>query len=143
MEIIVLRPLHTLKKLAQKLTFLPPANEVWGKVIFLHLSVILFTGWVPGPGGCLVPGGTWSWRVCSGGGGAWSWGVCSEECLVPEGVCSQGGAWWRTPQDGYFCGRYASYWNAFLFFIIAVTLYECDIQKGRNFRIRTFKAGSH
>ena len=28
---------------------LPPANEVWGKVIFLHLSVILFTG-----------GGTWA-----------------------------------------------------------------------------------
>ena len=27
---------------------LPPANEVWGKVIFLHLSVILFTGGVPG-----------------------------------------------------------------------------------------------
>ena len=27
---------------------LPPANEVWGKVIFLHLFVILFTGvgWV-------------------------------------------------------------------------------------------------
>ena len=23
---------------------LPPTNEVWGKVIFLHLSVILFTG---------------------------------------------------------------------------------------------------
>ena len=23
---------------------LPPANEVWGKAIFLHLSVILFTG---------------------------------------------------------------------------------------------------
>ena len=29
-----------------------PANEVWGKVIFLHLSVILFTG-----GGGLQPGG--------------------------------------------------------------------------------------
>ena len=28
-------------------SFLPPANEVWGKVIFLHLSVILFTGGVP------------------------------------------------------------------------------------------------
>ena len=28
---------------------LPPTNEVWGKVIFLHLSVILFTGGgVPG-----------------------------------------------------------------------------------------------
>ena len=26
------------------LLFLPPANEVWGKVMFLHLSVILFTG---------------------------------------------------------------------------------------------------
>ena len=26
------------------LLFLPPANEVWGKVIFLHLFVILFTG---------------------------------------------------------------------------------------------------
>ena len=25
---------------------LPPANEVWGKVIFLHLFVILFTGGV-------------------------------------------------------------------------------------------------
>ena len=24
--------------------FLPPADEVWGKVMFLHLSVILFTG---------------------------------------------------------------------------------------------------
>ena len=27
-----------------KCDFLPPANEVWGKVIFLHLSVILFKG---------------------------------------------------------------------------------------------------
>ena len=27
--------------------YLPPANEVWGKVMFLHMSVILFTGgWV-------------------------------------------------------------------------------------------------
>ena len=25
--------------------FLPPANEVLGNVIFLHLSVNLFTGW--------------------------------------------------------------------------------------------------
>ena len=27
-------------------TYLPPANEVWGKVIFLHLFVILFMGGV-------------------------------------------------------------------------------------------------
>ena len=32
---------------------LPPANEVWGKVMFLHLCVILFTG----GGGLLTPGG--------------------------------------------------------------------------------------
>ena len=112
-------------------SLLPPANEVWGKIIFLHLFVILFTGggawsWegVPGPGGCLVPGGgllwedAWSWGVpgprgacqrVSAPGGAWSWGVSA-----PGGVWSQGGAWWRPP-DGYCCGRYASYWDAFLF----------------------------
>ena len=66
--------------------FIPPANEVWGKVIFLHLSVILFTGGVSGPGG--VPGlrGVSGPRGVPvprgvpgpggpgpGGGGAWSW----------------------------------------------------------------------
>ena len=46
--------------------FLPPANEVWGKVIFLHLSVILFTvgegglpqcmlGFAPPPGADTPP----------------------------------------------------------------------------------------
>ena len=51
---------------------LPPANEVCVKNS-VHRGV-------PGPGGCLVPGG----------------------CGDP-------------PRDGYCCGRYASYWNAFLF----------------------------
>ena len=43
---------------------LPPANEVWGKVIFLHLFVILFTGGQPGPragvpgAGGSAPGGS-------------------------------------------------------------------------------------
>ena len=51
-------------------TFLPPANEVWGKVMFLYMSVILSTGggglsmmslpvWLPGPMlllGVSVPG---------------------------------------------------------------------------------------
>ena len=38
--------------------YLPPANEVWGKVMFLQVSVILFTGgaWSRRRG-CLVPGG--------------------------------------------------------------------------------------
>ena len=56
--------------------YLPPANEVWGKVMFLQVSAILFTGgaWsrrgVPGPGG-------WG----PGPRGAWSQGGC----LVREG----------------------------------------------------------
>ena len=58
-------------------------------------------GGVPGPRGCLVPRGV-------SGSGAY---------LVPEG--------WRYSalQDGYCCGRYASYWNAFL----------CDIKLYCNF----------
>ena len=87
---------------------LPPANEVWGKVIFLHLFVILFTGGVPGLGGA------WSRRVPGPGG-----------CLVPGGVPGQRGcawsrgAWWRPPPPpGRLLLRpYASYWNAFLLVI--------------------------
>ena len=64
----------------------------WGKVIFSQASVILSTG-----GRCLLLGGAWSGR-----------------CLLLGGVCS-GGCLVETPRDGYCCGRYASYWNAFLF----------------------------
>ena len=39
-----------------RISFLLPANEVWGKVIFLHLFVILFTeGEVPDPPGPGTP----------------------------------------------------------------------------------------
>ena len=94
-----------------------PANEVWGKVIFLHLFVILFTGGVPGLGGCLVLGGAWSQ------GGAWSWGVPGPRgvpglgCVPGPGGVWSGGAWGRPPRDGFCCGQYASYWNAFLLVI--------------------------
>ena len=40
------------------MTLLPPANEVWGKVMFLHLCVILCTGEegvYPTPPGCRPP----------------------------------------------------------------------------------------
>ena len=55
-------------------------------------------------------------------GGAWSWwGLVPGGYLVP-GVCLvPGGAWWRPPRDGYCCGQYASYWNAFL-----LKLYLCS-----------------
>ena len=48
----------------------------WGKVMFLHVSVILFTGGclVQGeglvPGGCLVQGDVWSRGVPGPGGSA-------------------------------------------------------------------------
>ena len=55
--------------------------------------------------GDLAGGGACSGRVCSRGGGACSWGGSAR------------GGVWRSPRDGYCCGRYASYWNAFLFSI--------------------------
>ena len=50
-------------------TSLPPANKVWGKVIFLHLSVILFTGWgvsgqVPPPAGTPQAGTPQAGHTC-------------------------------------------------------------------------------
>ena len=70
------------------LSSLPPANEVWGKVIFSQACVknsvhrgrgcLVWGRGVPGargvpgpggpgPGGCLVPGGgSWSWGVPGG-----------------------------------------------------------------------------
>ena len=77
----------------------------FAKVMFLHLSVShsVHGGGVCSQGGYLLRGGVCSW------GGAFSGG----------GVCSQGGAWWRHPlPDGYCCRQYASYWNAFLYFLV-------------------------
>ena len=45
------------------IVFLPPANKIWGKVMFSHLCVILFTG-----GGGLHPKGSASGGVCIQGG---------------------------------------------------------------------------
>ena len=118
---------------------LPPANEVWGKVIFLHLFVILFTGgwypsmhcrWYPsmpcsrrcGIPACIAGGIPACIAVgipaCLAAGGAWSGGSAlggawSEGGLLRGGGGSSPGG---DPPDGYCCGRYASYWNA-LFFV--------------------------
>ena len=85
---ITLCPVQTTHGQGQE-TLLPPAKEVWGKVIFLHLFVILFT-----EGRAWLPGGVHGCRgVCVVGGCAWllggmhgCWGVCG--C---QGVCMVGG----------------------------------------------------
>ena len=80
--------------------FIPPANEIWGKVICLQACVCP-------QGGCLVPGGACSERGLVWGG-ACSWGIWSGGCLVlggcllpggsgPGGMPAPGGAWWRPP----------------------------------------------
>ena len=85
--------------------FLPPANEVWGKVIFLHLFVILFMGGVLGPGGYLPWGG-----ACSGGclflrGGclvqrAGGGCACSLGVSGLGGIPAPGGGWVPAPGGG-------------------------------------------
>ena len=76
----------------------------WGKVMFLQVCVILFTG-----GGCVVLFGGVRGFIR---GGAWFY--------------SGGRAWFYLGGHGFFSfcgyneirsmsGRYASYWNAFLF----------------------------
>ena len=105
--------------------FLPPTNEVWGKVMFLHACVILLTGgggslydatscladWSYVPSGGVVsvsgpmflPGGIW--------GSLYSWESLS------EGVSAQGDPRTETLST-VMSGCYASYWNAFLLYIL-------------------------
>ena len=59
-------------------------------------------GYLPAPGGLLLGG------ACSGG--CLLWGVSA-----PRGFCFGGCGELPLKADGYCCGRYASYWNAFLF----------------------------
>ena len=68
--------------------------------------------------GGLVPGGGWSW-------GAWLGGV---GVPGPGGVCSRGvpGEEPPLPRDGYCCGRYASYWNAFLLMWVFDKFHHCE-----------------
>ena len=109
-------------------------QQSWGKVIFSQASVIMLTGG-PGPGevsalGCLVPGGSGPGGclvlgvgVCSGGcllqEGCLVSGVAGPGGLLPGGVCLV-----DTPWDGRCCGRYASYWNAFLLVLELLTYHR-------------------
>ena len=93
--------------------FLPSATKLRRLCFYMCLSVILFTrGAIPaciagGIPACLVGGASAPGGVCLLQGGA-----CSRGC-----ACSRGGVWRAPPPkaDGYCCGGYPFYWNAFLF----------------------------
>ena len=88
---------------------LPPANEVWGKVIFSEACVKNFVHRgacvVAGGGACMVAGGggvrgcrghAWLWRACVVAGVCvWLWGCAwlLGGCVWLQGVCAwlQGG----------------------------------------------------
>ena len=113
--------------------FLPPANEVWGKVIFLHQFVILFTG----GRACMVALGGHVWLLwggharllwggmhgCSGGR---AWLLRGGACMVAPGghawllwgggMCGcSGGAWFYSGGHAWFySGGHAWFFQFFL-----------------------------
>ena len=96
-------------------------GEVWSQG--RSGSEVVWSRGGPGPGGCLVPGGL-VWGVLDPRG--WS-GPGGGGCLIPGGLVRAvpgpvGGlvpveCLVETPLDSYCCRRYASFWNAFLYFI--------------------------
>ena len=81
-----------------------------GKVMFLHLSVILFTGRgssMAGSGGHVWGGGCVAGSVWQGG--AWQGRGDAWQGEHGRGVCM------RSMRDRHCSRRYTSYWNAFLF----------------------------
>ena len=118
MDISSLRYVYHFTFHVQICALLPPANEVWGKVIFLHLSVILFTG------------GEYLGRYTPQQ--VHPLGRCTLGQVHPLGrYTPQAGTphwagtppWVGTPPRQVhppirmsMRGRYASYWNAFLLF---------------------------
>ena len=61
----------------------------------------------------------------SGGKGPGPGGVPGPGVPAPRGCLVPGGCLVETPprRDGYCCGRYASYWNAFLFLFLISLLF--------------------
>ena len=85
-------------------------NSSSGKVMFLHLFVIFFAGVVHGGG--MRGGGVCGMHGKKGGvcGGGHAW----------QGACVEGEAYMCGRRDGHYSGRYAPYWNAFLFIFAAI-----------------------
>ena len=115
-----------LRKCATKPRYFYRPQTKFAKVMFLHMSVILSMGGCLGP----YPGGGWG----SGWGGlqAHTRGVSRPRPKgSPDpglGGCVSQHALRQTPPppaDGYCGGRYASYWNAFLFIFSTRTPLLC------------------
>ena len=109
-----LHPSLTLLWLDQNITniyslLLPPATKLGQGYIFTGVCDSVNSGvcFLPGAG-CASSHGSVSSR-----GGASSWR--GRGCFLLGGcLLSRVGGWWR--QTPCCCGRYASYWNAFLFY---------------------------
>ena len=140
------RHIHTTSRVGtviedNHISYFPAANDVWGKVMFLHPCVIVFTGVglashmhhgsQSHDQGGLHPGG-----ICIQGGRCLHpGGICIQggRCLHPGGVCIHGGGsasrrgWEDPPPEHYkiqsIRERYAFCWSAFLF---GITFTEPD-----------------
>ena len=121
---------HTIARSTYRPSFFTPVNEVckgyvftgvclstggcacsWGGGCDCSQGVPAFGGGVPGPTGVPAPRGAWSRGVWSGGWVPAPWG--SGLRGVPDGDSPMP----PIPPDDLCCGRYASYWNAFLFLL--------------------------
>ena len=116
-------------KLRQGNIFTPVCHSVHGGGGGGSYPNMHCSGGVPAPRGVCSRGvcsrrGAWSGVSARGGGGS-AWGVYSQWGLL-QGVCSGGGCLVEIPQDGHCCGRYTSYWNAFLLFRFLVKFVELD-----------------
>ena len=98
----------TIQTHQNKRNLLPPANDIWDKVMFLHLSVILFTG------GGVYPSMQWGRHPPDRH-------PPRQTTPPPQGRHPR--PWANTPLEYYAIrstsGRYSSYWNAYLLYIIS------------------------
>ena len=107
----------------------------WGKVIYSEVCVknSVHRGDMHGRGVCMVGGACMVGEACMVGGHAWLGGMCGRGHVWLGGAWLEGHAWlggmhgWGSVWQGAcvvggvvrsirsMSGRYASYWNAFLF----------------------------
>ena len=96
------RILHEEPPRLQNYGLLPPANEVWGKVIFseacvknsVHSGACMAGGVCVAGGACMAGGHAW-WRDMCGNG------ACMVGVMHGRGACMAGGhAWWGGMHGG-------------------------------------------